>query len=422
MSITPKTLHISSSFCTKLLSRTLLCSLCLVQLSACATGKDDVGATNSSNQKNSLISENKSQFTSQSSSAKRLQINQMRIMHIDLDYLYDQDKKQQTRNIQVLIQRIQTLQPNTLFIQAFADPDGNGSADQVYFSNRHLPVRANLFNDVVKQIREQTQVQHVYAWLPLMAWQLPATQKLQYVEHSRDGKDGYIRLSPFVVENQKIIAEIFTDFIRENDVDGVLYHDDITLSDYEDASSAAQKIYQEWRFNSEALLNDPKNLQQGLFAQAKTAYLDDFSEKITQLMRETKPNLLVARNMYAQVTLEPNSEKWFSQSMASTYAHYDYNAIMAMPYMEKAPDHRQFYLDLIAQAKKYDPDLSRTIFELQTTNWINQTQIASTEIANTVELLRQNGVRHIGYYPDDFVHQHPSIEVIKPAFSVDERR
>ena len=92
MSITTKTLHISPSFCTKLLSRTLLCSLCLVQLSACATGKDDVGATNSSNQKNSLIGENKSQFTSQSSSAKRQQINQMRIMHIDLDYLYDQDK------------------------------------------------------------------------------------------------------------------------------------------------------------------------------------------------------------------------------------------------------------------------------------------------------------------------------------------
>lgn len=68
-------------------------------------------------------------------------------------------------------------------------------------------------------------------------------------------------------------------------------------------------------------------------------------------MRETKPNLLIARNMYAQVTLEPNSEKWFSQSMASTYTHYDYNAIMAMPYMEKAPDHRQFYLDLIAHAK-----------------------------------------------------------------------
>lgn len=422
MSITPKTLRISPSFCTTLLSRTLLCSLCLVQLSACATGKDDVGANNSSNQKSSLMSENTSQLTNQNSSAKHQQINQMRIMHIDLDYLYDKDNKQQTRNIQVLIQRIQALQPNTLFIQAFADPDGNGSADQVYFSNRHLPVRANLFNDVVKQIREQTQVQHVYAWLPLMAWQLPSTQKLQYVEHSRGGKDGYIRLSPFVVENQKIIADIFTDFIRENDVDGVLYHDDITLSDYEDASSAAQKIYQEWGFNSEALLNDPKNLQQGLFAQAKTAYLDDLAEKITKLMRETKPNLLVARNMYAQVTLEPNSEKWFSQSMASTYTHYDYNAIMAMPYMEKAPDHRQFYLDLIVQAKKYDPDLSRTIFELQTTNWINQTQIASTEIANTVELLRQNGVRHIGYYPDDFVHQHPNIDVIKPAFSVDDSR
>ncbi len=45
---------------------------------------------------------------------------------------------------------------------------------------------------------------------------------------------------------------------------------------------------------------------------------------------------------------------------------------MAMPYMEQAKDHKKFYLDLIQHAKKYDPNLDRTIFELQTVNWRNQ--------------------------------------------------
>ena len=85
-------------------------------------------------------------------------IAQMRIMHIDLDYVFDTDKAQQQRNIQALIQRIQNIRPNTIFLQAFADPDANGSADQVYFENRYVPVRDNLFPQLLQQIRQNTQV------------------------------------------------------------------------------------------------------------------------------------------------------------------------------------------------------------------------------------------------------------------------
>ncbi|MTD12037.1 hypothetical protein GIX10_11510 [Acinetobacter sp. YIM 103518] len=164
----------------------------------------------------------------------------MRIMHVDLDYLYDNNKVQQEHNISALIQRIQKLQPNTIFLQAFADPDANGSANLVYFKNRHIPALEDLFQPVVKQIKNQTSVQHVYAWLPLLAWELPNSEQLQYVEHSLGKNEGYIRLSPFSTKNQRIIEEIFTDFIQNNSVDGVLYHDDITLSDYEDSSETAR--------------------------------------------------------------------------------------------------------------------------------------------------------------------------------------
>lgn len=401
--------------------RSLLCGLSCLQLSSCATAKDEhVSIAPASNHKKQLVTPLAILDAARVNNPQRspyLQIEQMRIMHVDLDYLYDIDPAQQLRNISALIQRIQKLKPNTIFLQAFADPDGNGSADQVYFKNRHIPVRADLFKPVLEQIKKQSSVQHVYAWMPLMAWQLPSAEQLQYVEHSQGGQDGYIRLSPFDEKNQRIIADIFTDFIQNNPVDGVLYHDDITLSDYEDSSEAAQTIYNKWGFDSTDLLKNPSNLKQLAFAQAKTAYLDQFADRITRLMRQTQPKLLIARNMYAQVALDSESEKWFSQSMSSTYQHYDYNAIMAMPYMEKAANHRQFYLDLIQQAKKYDPELSRTIFELQATNWLTQTRIPTAELVDTVELLKQHGVKHIGYYPDDFVHEHPDISMLSPAFS-----
>lgn len=345
-------------------------------------------------------------------------LEHMRIMHIDLDYVFDPDQQQQQANIQALIQRIQNIQPNTIFLQAFADPDANGSADRVYFNNRHIPVRANLFPELLQQIRQHTQVKQVYAWLPLLAWELPESYPSHYVEHSQGKVHGYIRLSPFDSTNLKYIAEIFQDFIRANPVDGVLYHDDITLNDFEDASDAAQQIYRQWGYNPK-LLEQPQHPQQQAFAAAKTAYLDQLAAGISRLLRHYQPQLLSARNSYAPIVLEPESEKWFSQSVNSTLKYYNYNAIMAMPYMEQARDHQQFYLDLIQQSKKYDPDLSRTIFELQATDWRTNQKIASSELVDTIQLLQQHGVKHIGYYPDDFVQSHPDAAQIKPAFQLD---
>ena len=363
-----------------------------------------------------LVTQYQAETTLPSTATK---IDQMRIMHIDLDYVYDPDKTQQQQNIQALIARIQQIQPNSIFLQAFADPDANGSADQVYFENRHIPTRDHLFTQVLAEIRQHTQVQQVYAWLPLIAWEFPKQQQLQYVENSQKSTHGYIRISPFDPKNMRLVAEIFTDFLQSNSVDGILYHDDITLSDYEDSSASAQKMYISWGFKDLSVLSKPNHPQQFEFAQHKTAYLDQFAAGISQILKKQQPNLITARNMYAPVVLNPKSEQWFSQSQISTLQHYDYNAIMAMPYMEESRNHRQFYLDLIAQVKKYDPNLDRTIFELQTVNWRNQQKISTQELQHTIQLLEQHGVKHIGYYPDDFVAQHPQVKPMQLSFQLD---
>lgn len=365
---------------------------------------------------NALVSQYQAQTPTPSTARK---IEQMRIIHIDLDYVFDVDKAQQQRNIQALITRIQHIQPNSIFLQAFADPDANGSADQVYFENRHIPTRDHLFIQVLAEIRQHTQVQQVYAWLPLIAWEFPKQQQLQYVENSQKSTHGYIRISPFDPKNMRLVAEIFTDFLQSNSVDGILYHDDITLSDYEDSSASAQKMYISWGFKDLSVLSKPNHPQQFEFAQHKTAYLDQFAAGISQILKKQQPNLITARNMYAPVVLNPKSEQWFSQSQISTLQHYDYNAIMAMPYMEESRNHRQFYLDLIAQVKKYDPNLDRTIFELQTVNWRNQQKISTQELQHTIQLLEQHGVKHIGYYPDDFVAQHPQVKPMQLSFQLD---
>ena len=127
-----------------------------------------------------------------------------KIMHIDLDYIYDQDPAQQERNLDHLLDRIVEVDGNTVYLQAFSDPDANGSADMVYFPNRYLPMRADLFNRVAWQIQSRTQVSRIYAWMPLLAWELPknnpAAQDRVETQPTQDAKHldmGYHRLRTY---------------------------------------------------------------------------------------------------------------------------------------------------------------------------------------------------------------------------------
>jgi len=353
-----------------------------------------------------------------SSLIERYQKNQqleMSIMHLDLDYIYDPDPRQMTRNINQLIKRIETVQPNTIFLQAYADEDANGSANEVYFPNPHMSVREDLFKKVTEQIRNRTTVKKIYAWLPMWAWELPKHYRANYVETTNQNIKGYIRLSPFDPKNFDYVYDIYKALTDKITVDGILYHDDITLNDYEDSSSSAMQVYKYWGFkDAEKILRHPQHPEQMKFAKAKTAYLDNLALKLSNKLKITNPSLKFARNSYAPVMLNPESEKWFAQSTSSTLQHYDYNAVMAMPYMEKAPDHSKFYLNLVEKARQYDPTLSRTIFEIQTIDWNTQHKLSNEELLETVHLLKEQGVQHIGYYPEDPFMPHPHATIFKP--------
>ena len=96
----------------------------------------------------------------------------MRVMHVDLDYVYDADAGQQRANLGLLLDRMRALGITTVVLQAFSDPDGNGQASALYFPNRHLPVRADLFSHVAWQLHTRALVD-VYAWMPVLAFELP---------------------------------------------------------------------------------------------------------------------------------------------------------------------------------------------------------------------------------------------------------
>ncbi|MGZ4999403.1 MAG: poly-beta-1,6-N-acetyl-D-glucosamine N-deacetylase PgaB, partial [Methylomonas sp.] len=53
---------------------------------------------------------------------------ELRVAHVDMDYIYDDDEDQTKRNLDSLVERIKASGANTVFLQAYSDPDGDGNA------------------------------------------------------------------------------------------------------------------------------------------------------------------------------------------------------------------------------------------------------------------------------------------------------
>ena len=346
-----------------------------------------------------------------------------KIMHIDLDYIFDKDPAQQEKNLGHLLDRIVAIGVNTVYLQAFADPDADGSADMVYFPNRHVPMRADLFNRVSWQIRTRTPVKRIFAWMPMMAWNLPTTipaAKDLVVTEQKPNSDhlnmGYHRLSPYSPRARQVIRDIYQDISRAAPFDGLLFHDDVTLSDYEDGSSFGIAQNQEWGLPAKIsdIRKDDDLL--GRWTILKINALDRFANELADLVEVEQPNLLTARNLYAQVALNPQSEVWYAQSLDNSLANYDFTAIMAMPYMEKAENPKAFMQKLIEKVKQHPNAMRKVVFELQTVDWRTNQKIPNAELAETIKSLYDAGVQHVAYYPDDSIQDHPDTAVLRPVF------
>ncbi|RYF81683.1 MAG: poly-beta-1,6-N-acetyl-D-glucosamine N-deacetylase PgaB [Comamonadaceae bacterium] len=344
-----------------------------------------------------------------------------RIMHIDLDYVYDPDPAQQERNLSMLVERVAGVAPRAVFLQAYADPDGDGVADALYFPNRHLPVRADLFGRAAWQIYTRAGAK-VYAWMPVMAFRLPQGHPLaDRVVRAQDptaAQGRYHRLSPFDAQVRALVGDLYEDLGRHAQFQGLLFHDDAMLGDDEDVSPAALDAYRGWQLPADvaAIRADPALMQR--WTQAKTRHLIDFTQALAARTRAWRPKLEIARNLYARPVLDPSAEAWFAQNYEASLAAYDYVALMAMPQMEEAAD-AQAWLTQLARCVAATPGgPDRTLFELQARDWRTGDAVPDAELARQWQLLLRLGMRHLGYYPDDFHHDQPSLAVLRRHMSI----
>lgn len=320
----------------------------------------------------------------------------VRAVQVDLDYVYDPDPAQQERNLSQLLDRIKQLHPNQVWLQAYADPDGSGAPSSVYFPNRELPVRSDLFSRAAWQLRTRCGVE-VYAWMPVLAWQLPdRALQAQLQIQSKPGVsfDPPARLNPFLPRTRTIVDDLYEDVSRAAPIAGVLFSDDAVLRDTDVLGSQAPPP-----------------------GPARTMALIDFTDELAARVRRWNPEIATVRNLFAEPVLKPSSEAWYAQSLPAFLEHYNTVAVMAMPDMEEAAHGKRWLARLEARVNAVPNGTRKTVYELQTVSWRSKRPIDTRVVSAEIRALQDSGALHLAYYPDDFVHDNPNLRKLVPAFS-----
>ena len=345
-----------------------------------------------------------------------------RVIHVDLDYVYDRDAAQQRRNLDALVARVAASGATTVYLQAYSDPDGDGNADALYFPNRHLPVREDLFGYAAAQLKNRAGVK-IYAWMPMMAFKadVPADW---YVKEWRDGKAQpaahiYTRLSPFNPAARRWVGDLYEDLAKYAAFDGLLFHDDGILSDFEDASPLAlAKARNDWGMSGSVDSWRATPATRLEWGHRKNELMADFTDELAARARVYRSYIKTARNLYSRPVLQPDAEEWYAQSLPVFLQHYDYVAIEAMPRMEEASDGDAWLKALVTAVARQPGALDRTVFELQSVDWRNKQPVPADAFAEQIDLLKAAGARNIGYYPDDGYKNTPRLAMLQQSFAL----
>jgi biofilm PGA synthesis lipoprotein PgaB len=348
----------------------------------------------------------------------------IRAVQIDMDLVYDPSSYEKTdKKLGKLIDRLVDMKVNTVFLQAFADPDGTGNIKSVYFANRVLPVKADIFSHAVHQMIIRDMM--VYAWMPTLSIVLPDkkfNESLRVSElnegNVRPSRSWYKRLTPFSTIVRNLVRMIYEDLAAHSQIHGILFQDDAYLTDTEDYHPLAVSVYKD-AFGEDILPDNLKrNPQHAMnWARLKTKTLINFTKEMMEGVRKYRPEAKFARNLYAPVLTNPKSEMWFAQNYQLSLQEYDQVVIMVYPQMEEIKHPLVWLREMVNKAKKYPEWLKKTVFKLQAYNWRRDTWIKDRILLKEMREILITGGRHIAYYPDNFLLDKPMAKKIRREMS-----
>lgn len=355
---------------------------------------------------------------------KRTQPPPVRVVQVSIDHIADENPAQVERNLAALVERVKRLGVNTVYLQAFVDTAAKGVAAELYFPARRLPTRFDLFGRVAATLKQETRVA-VYAWLPVLSFASddPAL-KVQSLHHetieAAPHPEFPARLSPFVADARRIILDTYEDLAKHAAFDGIMFHDDAILSDFEDANPAALAVKQSLGLPGDIAGLRGDSTVTDRWTAAKADALIELTKEIETIVERYRGPVRTARNIFPLPILEPVSMQWYAQDFTRFLESYDETVIMAMPHLAEAKNHKRWLRNLVRAVQATPGALPRSVFMLQSVDWQPVTvPLPAKELRNAMRFLLQNGVLNFGYCPEDFILGLPEAEIVAGPLSLE---
>ncbi|WP_414444780.1 poly-beta-1,6-N-acetyl-D-glucosamine N-deacetylase PgaB [Burkholderia sp. 22PA0106] len=349
-----------------------------------------------------------------------------RAVVVSLDDVYDPSPERQEKKLGDLIERIFRLRPSSVYLQAFSDPSRSGLAEAVYFPNRHLPVRADLFSRAAWQLSTRARVS-VYAWLPVLSFAVPPklAGRVEFVTaidggSPPPGASGVRRLSPFDPAARAFVREIYEDLGRYAAFSGVLFGEDAMLGDAEDAGRHAGDTYVRWGLPREVgqIRADPALARR--WGELKTRHLIEFTQELQQIVFDSQNSgeVLTVRAIFPDVLLDPQAGGRYAQDYAAFLGDYDFVGLLAMPSRQGIGSVDAWLGKLGGTVKQVTDGPRRTVFMLEAVDSRSGARVPGKRLAEQMAKLREAGMVSYGYYPDDFAHDQPEALALRDVMSV----
>lgn len=298
----------------------------------------------------------------------------IRSIRIDLDEIYDPDPVKAEKNLSELLNRVHNYKITTVFLKGYVADRKSGVAKELYFPNRHLPMKADLMNRVVWQLRSRGRVD-VFAWMPVTAYDF--------------GRDD---------AHQKI-KDIYEDLAIHVPIDGVAFYDAGVPTVLKDGSagdypSSAQEI----KSNSQGSIQ--------------------FTLELKRILDQYRGNVQSTRTLLVSPDTTSVDETRFAQNLGNYINSYDFVTIMAPPQMECDTEADRWIKEVAHKVKEHPKGLEKTLFELESIDRGSGGEpIDPNEMVEQMESLQLHGLLNFGYYPDSYKKNLPDAAIVRRGLS-----
>jgi poly-beta-1,6-N-acetyl-D-glucosamine N-deacetylase len=158
----------------------------------------------------------------------------VRSARLDLDDLYDPDPAVTDGRVGRAVGRLRDLGVSHVFLQGFADPEGDGFLREAWFMNHQTGVRADVWSMVAHRLTREGMQVWVRAPALNLSWQWAEHPewRVGFRADPRGGRGApwYYRLSPDLEAVRRAAVDLYTDLAVYLPVRGVLFDDDAYLA------------------------------------------------------------------------------------------------------------------------------------------------------------------------------------------------